>query len=133
MNRALFVLPRRAWLPVVLTVMVLGGCISRGRESSWQPGEGSSSPATLDQLAEARSAKAKYQDLFQQAADVNAAKTAEAEITRLNNQISTLEMKAEVERHGRQEPRTIYYGPLGFVLNVTEWTLKKLYVMYPPL
>jgi hypothetical protein len=112
----------------LLAGLVSGGCISRGQQSSDVfPGE--ISRATRVQLVEARDSQEKYRELFQRAATVDEAKAAETEVARLDKHIQELEQRAETERRARTEPRTIIYGPVGFVLNVTEWILQKLYIL----
>ncbi len=117
-----------ACLAAVLTGFGLAGCVSRGRECPYAAC-GSPSPVTEMRLGEARDAQEKYRELFQRAGTVEEAKAAETEIDRLDKHIADLEMRAAIERRGRQEPRTIIYGPLGFVLNVTERTLQKLFIL----
>lgn len=117
-----------ACLAALLMGLGLVGCVSRGRECPYDAC-GSTSPVTELRLGEARDAQEKYRELFQRAGTVEEAKSAEMEIERLGKQIADLETRAAVERRGRQEPRTIIYGPLGFVLNVTERTLQKLYIL----
>jgi len=115
-------------LAAVLAGIVLAGCVSRGREC---PARASGSPSLVTErrLAEARDAQEKYRELFQRAATVDEAKAAELEVERIGRQVAELEARAEVERHGQQGPRTIVYGPLGFVLNLTEVILQKLYIL----
>ena len=110
----------------MLIALAATGCVSHGRMS--QEGPGTVSEAIQTQLDTARAARAKYQELFQGASQVEDAKAAEAEIVRLDQKIAQLELSAAIERRARHEPRTIVYGPLGFVFNVTEWFLSKLYI-----
>jgi hypothetical protein len=112
----------------VLLAILSAGCISNGRHD-FRADCGVTSAATLAQLAEARDAQTKYRELFQRAATVDEAKAAEVEVARLDKQIQELEQRAAMERRGRSEPRTIIYGPVGFVLNATEWILQKLYIL----
>jgi len=116
-------------LPALLAALLLGGCVSRGRDFAHYGSSGEIAPATVAELAATREAQAKYRALFLAATSVAEAKAAEEEIARLETRILELERRAAVEQRGRHEPRTILYGPVGFVLNLTERILEKLFIL----
>ena len=127
----------RPWMltaAAALAVLAVAGCrcpAGPGPECPMTPERpaGFVSPATRAELAEARTARDKYQSLFEQAATVAEAKAAEAEVVRIDSRIRDLEARAATERRAHHGPRTIYYGPLGFVFKLTELVLQKLYIV----
>jgi len=102
----------------------------------------SSSPATdtglsvseRERLEVAELARKKWMDYLQNAQSVNDMIQAKEELDKINLEIREIREGKPLTKEERQhkfknvEERKIVYGPIGIVLELTEWILRKLYL-----
>ncbi len=81
-------------------------------------------------LEQAILARDKYMEIMRNAKTVDEANNAKAALERAQQDVEFLQLELEQKPEEKFKHRTPIYGPLGWVLVITEFTIKKLYILY---
>ncbi|GEM_PF-3814047 len=81
-------------------------------------------------LEQAIIARDRYMQLMKDAKTVDEADKAKAGLDRAQEDVEYLQLSLEEAPQKKFEHKTPIYGPLGWVLLLTEFTFKRLYIIY---
>ena len=75
-------------------------------------------------------ARDKYMDIMRNAKSVEEADQAKEGLDRAQQDVEDLQLELEEKPQVKFEHKTPIYGPLGWVLLITEFTIQHLYIMF---